>query len=374
MRRHRGNDNFYPRSPCGERPQTKQTPKPTKEISIHALLAESDRNSQNIKRRHRISIHALLAESDLEYCVNDVLGLCISIHALLAESDANISIKHHFPFAFLSTLSLRRATFPKSTNVRLKTFLSTLSLRRATPHTRRHDVVRLISIHALLAESDRAELNIRQIQKIISIHALLAESDPRGCPVLSPRPYFYPRSPCGERHQARNIVNAAIRISIHALLAESDPPHTCPQFWTFYFYPRSPCGERPSRLHKILADWDFYPRSPCGERRQQPDGTTSTTYFYPRSPCGERQDQNWANSSGPLFLSTLSLRRATSKNAAIGNPALSGGTLSDVGFLSTLSLRRATIHYDNYNLHCVISIHALLAESDMPRWENQRSK
>ena len=33
-------------------------------------------------------------------------------------------------------------------------------------------------------------------------------------------------------------------------------------------------------------------------------------------------------------------------------------------FLSTLSLRRATIHYDNYNLHCVISIHALLAESD----------
>ena len=34
-------------------------------------------------------------------------------------------------------------------------------------------------------------------------------------------------------------------------------------------------------------------------------------------------------------------------------------------FLSTLSLRRAT-HYDNYNLHCVeISIHALLAESDL---------
>ena len=34
-------------------------------------------------------------------------------------------------------------------------------------------------------------------------------------------------------------------------------------------------------------------------------------------------------------------------------------------FLSTLSLRRAT-HYDNYNLHCTeISIHALLAESDV---------
>ena len=41
-------------------------------------------------------------------------------------------------------------------------------------------------------------------------------------------------------------------------------------------------------------------------------------------------------------------------------------------FLSTLSLRRAT-HYDNYNLHCVeISIHALLAESDRSHWQNQR--
>ena len=39
--------------------------------------------------------------------------------------------------------------------------------------------------------------------------------------------------------------------------------------------------------------------------------------------------------------------------------------VSTGGFLSTLSLRRATIHYDNYNLHCVISIHALLAESDL---------
>ena len=56
------------------------------------------------------------------------------------------------------------------------------------------------------------------------------------------------------------------------------------------------------------------------------------------------------------FLSTLSLRRATL--------TLIIGFLGTV-FLSTLSLRRAT-HYDNYNLHCVeISIHALLAESDL---------
>ena len=36
------------------------------EISIHALLAESDRNRHNaVHREHQISIHALLAESDL---------------------------------------------------------------------------------------------------------------------------------------------------------------------------------------------------------------------------------------------------------------------------------------------------------------------
>ena len=34
---------FYPRSPCGERPATEQPKQQTAEISIHALLAESDR-------------------------------------------------------------------------------------------------------------------------------------------------------------------------------------------------------------------------------------------------------------------------------------------------------------------------------------------
>ena len=34
---------FYPRSPCGERPHKPNKHKTTKEISIHALLAESDR-------------------------------------------------------------------------------------------------------------------------------------------------------------------------------------------------------------------------------------------------------------------------------------------------------------------------------------------
>ena len=31
-------------------------------------------------------------------------------------------------------------------------------------------------------------------------------------------------------------------------------------------------------------------------------------------------------------------------------------------------LAESDVHYDNYNLHCVISIHALLAESDKHQW------
>ena len=102
----------------------------------------------------------------------------------------------------------------------------------------------LISIHALLAESDVTVLGI-QHRVGISIHALLAESDPT----------------------ASNEATNHDQISIHALLAESD--------------------------------------------------------------ANSQQEKNNGHE-----------------------------------FLSTLSLRRATIHYDNYNLHCVISIHALLAESD----------
>ena len=81
---------FYPRSPCGERLGQKRFLQKLAEISIHALLAESDRRGgvacylDNI-----ISIHALLAESD------DVIAVMteaqsISIHALLAESDQTV--------------------------------------------------------------------------------------------------------------------------------------------------------------------------------------------------------------------------------------------------------------------------------------------
>ena len=125
-------DDFYPRSPCGERLLADLQIRVALDISIHALLAESDSVWGFSDVHPSISIHALLAESDAPY------KLClsrngISIHALLAESDTVTARIIDPTFGFLSTLSLRRATaildFFLQSNI---IFLSTLSLRRAT--------------------------------------------------------------------------------------------------------------------------------------------------------------------------------------------------------------------------------------------------
>ena len=102
--------------------------------------------------------------------------------------------------------------------------------------------------------------------------------------------YFYPRSPCGERRLARAALQTCQAISIHALLAESDLANRVRDAQNLDFYPRSPCGERPGYV---------------------------------------RRDARAA-----IFLSTLSLRRATYRSYNLCS--------YDPRFLSTLSLRRAT--------------------------------
>ena len=124
--------NFYPRSPCGERRNFKVLGAVSTAISIHALLAESDLRKPGFQPALRkflstlslrrathydnynlhcveISIHALLAESDVHYD-NYNLHCVISIHALLAESDLDYKGICVQNLEFLSTLSLRRAT------------------------------------------------------------------------------------------------------------------------------------------------------------------------------------------------------------------------------------------------------------------------
>ena len=191
----------------------------------------------------------------------------ISIHALLAESDGDVTVPPQKAVGFLSTLSLRRATF-----------------RSYFPWP-------------FLAA--------------ISIHALLAESDPAMLPQLWRRFYFYPRSPCGERLRLRWLL---------CLVQD--------------FYPRSPCGERRSccTAHQISAQFlstlslrratgcQFAPQSWC-------------KHFYPRSPCGERH-------------------------------SCGGGA----GIVTVISIHALLAESDVHLLCCLprtgISIHALLAESD----------
>ena len=153
-------------------------------------------------------------------------------------------------------------------------FLSTLSLRRATSRAQALSVTGSISIHALLAESDPPRGGSCYLDNIISIHALLAESD-------------------GVHYDNYNLHCV---ISIHALLAESDRAASI-----------TPTASR-----------NFYPRSPCGERRIKPIfRKINTRDFYPRSPCGERRKLVKTNTCKHLFLSTLSLRRATTSSTVI---------------------------------------------------------
>ena len=152
-------------------------------------------------------------------------GATISIHALLAESDNRIIPRGQLPATFLSTLSLRRATwcvppwwvlvfdfYPRSPcgerpciltiSICTALFLSTLSLRRATLPT-------------------------------------------DGLFFLGRRKHFYPRSPCGERPpqppQGKSSIKFLSTLSLRRATG----------IMVF-------CGPQGS---------DFYPRSPCGERR-----------------------------------------------------------------------------------------------------------
>ena len=146
------------------------------------------------------------------------------------------------------------------------------------------------------------------------------------------------------------------KISIHALLAESDDFKRLGLLGWLNFYPRSPCGERLLGRGEVVQRTLFL--STLSLRRATEISESQykrTSDFYPRSPCGERRRPKRLKSRRCVFLSTLSLRRAT--------PAEHHAN-SQQEFLSTLSLRRATARRASRQQPAGISIHALLAESD----------
>ena len=311
MSDHPHNTNFYPRSPCGER----RKPRALKSRRCVFLSTLSLRRATTVlliqPTRKQISIHALLAESDpyfIRYIGSDRAFLSTLSLRRATGQGANshggrqflstlslrratvlrkvpiLGIKYFYPRSpcgerrlelflyyqgnrFLSTLSLRRATWsgsqqPRGTTnfyprspcgerpakytdtARLMRFLSTLSLRRATTWARGSRVTYVISIHALLAESDHYDnYNLHCVE--ISIHALLAESDPHEQKTKGLHSAFL--STLSLRRATHLFASSGVdfSISIHALLAESDSERFCDALEHLHFYPRSPCGERP---------------------------------------------------------------------------------------------------------------------------------
>ena len=149
---------------------------------------------------------------------------------------------------------------------------------------------------------------------MISIHALLAESDYRAPPYNLMIHHFYPRSPCGERlFLLYGVLFGCIFLSTLSL-RRATGFGLARLVACINFYPRSPCGERllkvfltflPIRIsiHALLAESDKIPYQRQIDQKN----------FYPRSPCGERPLLMCFWLFGRLFLSTLSLRRATGR-------------------------------------------------------------
>ena len=146
----------------------------------------------------------------------------------------------------------------------------------------------------------------------ISIHALLAESDSKqgrhyiGCKI------FLSTLSLRRATKVTELEKLSRVISIHALLAESDGFLIMLGGFAVDFYPRSPCGER--LFEYIQAGTGILFLSTLSLRRATVnEDRYGQQYwnFYPRSPCGERLSFVLYDTTSLIFLSTLSLRRAT---------------------------------------------------------------
>ena len=149
--------NFYPRSPCGERPDALAGVS-----AISYFYPRSPCGERPPYDRQHL------------YLYSDFYPRSPCGERRFIRHPTPISMTYFYPrspcgerrrtgsswaawFRFLSTLSLRRATAPAAQMRTPGGFLSTLSLRRATTQTGNSEGNSNISIHALLAESDNMD-------------------------------------------------------------------------------------------------------------------------------------------------------------------------------------------------------------------------
>ena len=150
-------------------------------------------------------------------------------------------------------------------------------------------VAQSISIHALLAESDnRQPIFFWQAKQFLSTLSLRRATTGHCGDDRSPV-NFYPRSPCGERHDCGQYCIRALAISIHALLAESDASS------------QSSAKSTPISIHALLAESD--------STRQTKQTCRVISIHALLAESDIMRTLKLTNAM--LFLSTLSLRRAT---------------------------------------------------------------
>ena len=173
---------FYPRSPCGERLAL---------LFFFILLPYFYPRSPCGERPHPIGVLITVIE--------------ISIHALLAESDSLGKSETQSDPVFLSTLSLRRATFSAGREYDTEGYFYPRSPCGERPawnrFTQRRD---FISIHALLAESDVVAYIFAPHEIFLYNLSLQRATAGSWAGAVACR-YFYPRSPCGERRRLTGV-------------------------------------------------------------------------------------------------------------------------------------------------------------------------
>ena len=201
LREHGKSLYFYPRSPCGERHQLDEL---CRMMGIKHFYPRSPCGERPNELGARLCDY------------------CISIHALLAESDVRPTGRPAYHIGFLSTLSLRRATRSNGdTHYSYIHFYPRSPCGERQPSKTRRLTNLMISIHALLAESDKCSLG-----------------NPRK------KPYFYPRSPCGERrfYPLKTLIILPFLSTLSLRRATRNTKNNYTDYCDFY--PRSPCGER----------------------------------------------------------------------------------------------------------------------------------
>ena len=170
--------------------------------------------------------------------------------------------------------------------------------------------------------------------RIISIHALREEGDRAGTALWARMVYFYPRPPRGGR-----------LTTVAALVA----------WWKFLSTPSARRATR-SRACSRKSNSNFYPRPPRGGRPRRPLQMQTLNDFYPRPPRGGRPAERVLLPAAPQFLSTPSARRATMQCAWLpSGQRISIHALREEGDpLITVWVRE----------ELAISIHALREEGD----------